>query len=97
MTTGQAVRIDRVTLVVSDLDRAEGEYVATFGCSVEHRGDIEPALTFVLASFDVCVACWPPADALLSVPPVSTPSRARSWPRAMFSATESRGTRALSW
>jgi catechol 2,3-dioxygenase-like lactoylglutathione lyase family enzyme len=48
----QAV-IDRVTLVVSDLDGAEDDYVTTFGCTVEHRADIEPALTGVL--------CIPPA------------------------------------
>jgi len=45
--------IDRITLVVSDLDRAELDYVRTFGCRVEHRADIEPALTGVL--------CIPPA------------------------------------
>ena len=45
--------IDRVTLIVSDLDRAEDDYVATFGCTVDHRADIEPALTGVL--------CIPPA------------------------------------
>ncbi len=48
MTTGQEAVIDRVTLIVSDLDRAEEDYVRTFGCSVEHRADIEPALTRVL-------------------------------------------------
>lgn len=53
MTAGQAVLIDRVTLVVSNLDRAEGDYVATFGCRVERRADVEPALTRVL--------CVPPA------------------------------------
>jgi catechol 2,3-dioxygenase-like lactoylglutathione lyase family enzyme len=53
MTTAQAMLIDRVTLVVSDLDQAEAEYVATFGCGVEQRGNIEPALTRVL--------CVPPA------------------------------------
>jgi catechol 2,3-dioxygenase-like lactoylglutathione lyase family enzyme len=53
MTTAQAMLIDRVTLVVSDADRAEADYVRTFGCSVEQRGDIEPALTRVL--------CVPPA------------------------------------
>jgi catechol 2,3-dioxygenase-like lactoylglutathione lyase family enzyme len=42
------VLIDRVTLVVSDLGRAEDDYVATFGCSVEQRADIEPSLTRVL-------------------------------------------------
>lgn len=45
--------IDRITLIVSDLDRAEDDYVATFGCSVEQRDDIEPSLTRVL--------CIPPA------------------------------------
>ena len=46
--TGPRTVIDRVTLIVSDLDRAEDDYVTTFGCTVEHRGDIEPALTRVL-------------------------------------------------
>ena len=46
--TGPKTVIDRVTLIVSDLDRAEDDYVRTFGCSVEQRGDIEPALTRVL-------------------------------------------------
>ena len=40
--------IDRVTLIVSDLDRAEDDYVRTFGCSVEQRGDIDPSLIRVL-------------------------------------------------
>ena len=40
--------IDRITLIVSDLDRAEDDYVRTFGCSVEQRADIEPALIRVL-------------------------------------------------
>jgi catechol 2,3-dioxygenase-like lactoylglutathione lyase family enzyme len=40
--------IDRVTLIVADLDRAEEDYVETFGCSVEERGDIDPALVRVL-------------------------------------------------
>ena len=48
MTAGPAAVIDRVTLVVSDLDRAEDDYVRTFGCHVEHRGDIDPALVRVL-------------------------------------------------
>jgi catechol 2,3-dioxygenase-like lactoylglutathione lyase family enzyme len=48
MTTNPDVVIDRITLIVSDLDRAEDDYVRTFGCSVEHRADIEPALTRVL-------------------------------------------------
>jgi catechol 2,3-dioxygenase-like lactoylglutathione lyase family enzyme len=48
MTTGPAVLIDRVTLIVSDLDRSEDDYVRTFGCSVEQRGNIDPALTGVL-------------------------------------------------
>jgi catechol 2,3-dioxygenase-like lactoylglutathione lyase family enzyme len=40
--------IDRVTLIVSDLDRAEDDYVRTLGCRVEQRGDIDPALIRVL-------------------------------------------------
>jgi catechol 2,3-dioxygenase-like lactoylglutathione lyase family enzyme len=48
VTTNPDVAIDRVTLIVSDLDRAEEDYVRTFGCSVEQRADIEPALTSVL-------------------------------------------------
>jgi catechol 2,3-dioxygenase-like lactoylglutathione lyase family enzyme len=40
--------IDRVTLIVSDLDRAEDDYVGTFGCRVEQRGAIDPALIRVL-------------------------------------------------
>jgi catechol 2,3-dioxygenase-like lactoylglutathione lyase family enzyme len=40
--------IDRVTLIVSDLDQAEEDYVSTFGCGVEQRADIEPSLTRVL-------------------------------------------------
>ena len=48
MTAGPDVVIDRVTLIVSDLDRAEGDYVRTFGCRVEQRGDIDPALIRVL-------------------------------------------------
>jgi catechol 2,3-dioxygenase-like lactoylglutathione lyase family enzyme len=45
--------VDRITLIVSDLDRAEADYVRTFGCRIAHRGDIEPELTRVL--------CVPPA------------------------------------
>lgn len=52
MTRPGAV-IDRVTLIVSDLDRAEDDYVKTFGCSIEHRADIDLSLTRVL--------CIPPA------------------------------------
>jgi catechol 2,3-dioxygenase-like lactoylglutathione lyase family enzyme len=48
MTTRPETAIDRVTLVISDLDRAEDDYVRTFGCTVEQRGDIDPALTRVL-------------------------------------------------
>ena len=48
MTTTPDVVIDRITLIMSDLDRAEEDYVATFGCRVEHRADIEPSLTRVL-------------------------------------------------
>jgi len=53
MTTGQEPAIDRITLIVSDLDRAEDDYVRTFGCSAEQRGDVDPSLTRVL--------CIPPA------------------------------------
>jgi catechol 2,3-dioxygenase-like lactoylglutathione lyase family enzyme len=48
MTAGPEVVIDRVTLIVSDLDRAEDDYVATFGCRVEQRGDVDPSLIHVL-------------------------------------------------
>jgi len=48
MTTQPEVVIDRITLIVSDLDRAEDDYVMTFGCGVEQRGGIDPALTGVL-------------------------------------------------
>jgi len=48
VTGMQAVRIDRVTLIVSDLDRAEDDYVTTFGCGVERRDAIENSLTSVL-------------------------------------------------
>ena len=48
MTARPDAVIDRITLIVSDLDRAEDDYVRTFGCRVEHRSDIEPALTGVL-------------------------------------------------
>jgi catechol 2,3-dioxygenase-like lactoylglutathione lyase family enzyme len=44
----QEVRIDRITLIVSDLDRAEDDYVTIFGCSVERRDAIEHSLTSVL-------------------------------------------------
>jgi len=48
MTTRPRVAIDRVTLIVSDRDRAEDDYVTTFGCRVEQRGDIDPSLIHVL-------------------------------------------------
>lgn len=48
VTGMQAVRIDRVTLIVSDLDRAEEDYVTTFGCGVERRSAVEHSLTNVL-------------------------------------------------
>jgi catechol 2,3-dioxygenase-like lactoylglutathione lyase family enzyme len=48
MTAGPQTVIDRVTLIVSDVDRAEEDYVTTFGCCVEQRGDIDPSLTGVL-------------------------------------------------
>jgi catechol 2,3-dioxygenase-like lactoylglutathione lyase family enzyme len=38
----------RLIVIVSDLDRAEDDYVQTFGCSVEYRVDIEPSLTRTL-------------------------------------------------
>jgi catechol 2,3-dioxygenase-like lactoylglutathione lyase family enzyme len=48
VTTRPEAVIDRITLVVSDLDRAEDDYVRTFGCSLDQRTDIDPALTRVL-------------------------------------------------
>jgi catechol 2,3-dioxygenase-like lactoylglutathione lyase family enzyme len=48
MTMKPAALIARVTLIVSDLDRSEDDYVRTFGCSVEQRADIERSLTRVL-------------------------------------------------
>ncbi len=45
----RAVKIDRVSLIVSDLDRAEDDYATTFGCSIEQRDAIERSLTSVLA------------------------------------------------
>ena len=48
MTARPHAVIDRVTLIVSDLDQAEDDYVVTCGCIVEQRGDIDPALTRVL-------------------------------------------------
>jgi catechol 2,3-dioxygenase-like lactoylglutathione lyase family enzyme len=48
VSTGAAAAIDRVALVVSDLDRAEDDYVETFGASVQRRDDIEPSATRVL-------------------------------------------------
>jgi catechol 2,3-dioxygenase-like lactoylglutathione lyase family enzyme len=47
------VVIDRIALVVSNLDQAQADYVTSLGCTVEHRDDIEPALTQTL--------CVPPA------------------------------------
>ena len=40
--------IDRVTRIVSNLDRVEDDYAQAFGCSVEHRDEIEPSLARVL-------------------------------------------------
>ena len=48
MSGMQEVRIDRITLIVSDLDQAEDDYVTTFGCGVERRDAIEHSLTSVL-------------------------------------------------
>jgi catechol 2,3-dioxygenase-like lactoylglutathione lyase family enzyme len=44
----QALKIDRITFVVSDLDRAEADYIVTFGCGIERRAAIEQSLTSVL-------------------------------------------------
>lgn len=49
MTTGPEAVIDRITLIVSDLDQSEKDYVKTFGCTVEGRRDIEPSVTSVLS------------------------------------------------
>jgi catechol 2,3-dioxygenase-like lactoylglutathione lyase family enzyme len=43
-----AAVIDRVALIVSDLDRAEDDYATTFGASPERRDDIESSVTRVL-------------------------------------------------
>ena len=48
MRTRPGTLIDRVTLVVPDLYRAEDDYVRTLGCCVEQRGDIDPSLVRVL-------------------------------------------------
>ena len=48
VTTRPEVVIDRVTRIVSDLDRVEDDYVRAFGCSIEQRDEIEPSLTRVL-------------------------------------------------
>jgi len=48
MTAMPDVRIDRITLIVSDLDRAEDDYVTTFGCAVERRDAVERSLMSVL-------------------------------------------------
>jgi catechol 2,3-dioxygenase-like lactoylglutathione lyase family enzyme len=46
--TTRPAAIDRIALIVSDLDRAEDDYVRTFGFRVEQRDDIEPSMTSVL-------------------------------------------------
>jgi catechol 2,3-dioxygenase-like lactoylglutathione lyase family enzyme len=48
VTGGPVAVIDRITLIVSDLDRTEQDYVQTLGASVERRDDIEPSMTRVL-------------------------------------------------
>ena len=48
MTAAPRTVVDRVTSIVSDVDRAEEDYVTTFGCCVEQRSDIERSLTGVL-------------------------------------------------
>jgi catechol 2,3-dioxygenase-like lactoylglutathione lyase family enzyme len=50
MTARPHVVIDRITLIVSDLDAAEVDYIRTFGCTVERRGDIDPSLVRVLCA-----------------------------------------------
>jgi catechol 2,3-dioxygenase-like lactoylglutathione lyase family enzyme len=42
------VRIDRITMIVSDLDSSENDFVATLGCLVERRDAIEHSLVSVL-------------------------------------------------
>jgi catechol 2,3-dioxygenase-like lactoylglutathione lyase family enzyme len=54
MTTRKEVVVDRVTLIVSDLDRAVEDYVRTFGCSVEQSADIDSALIGVLCLTRAC-------------------------------------------
>jgi len=44
----QAARIDRITWIVSDLDRAEDDYATAFGCRVVGRDTIERSLATVL-------------------------------------------------
>lgn len=41
-------RIDRITMIVSDLYQAENDYVTTLGCGVERRDAIEHSLAAVL-------------------------------------------------
>jgi len=48
MTARPDVVIDRITLIVSHLERAEADYVRTLGCRVEQRGDVDPSLIGVL-------------------------------------------------
>jgi catechol 2,3-dioxygenase-like lactoylglutathione lyase family enzyme len=48
VTGGPRAAIDRVALIVSDLDRCEEDYVATFGAGVLRRDVIEPSVTRVL-------------------------------------------------
>jgi catechol 2,3-dioxygenase-like lactoylglutathione lyase family enzyme len=48
VTSTPTAVIDRITLVVSDLDQAVDDYTRTLGCVVAHRGDIEPSLISVL-------------------------------------------------
>src|SRR5580700_10135579 len=48
VSTEAVAAIDRVALIVSDLDRAEDDYVRTLGADVERRDDIEPSATRVL-------------------------------------------------
>jgi catechol 2,3-dioxygenase-like lactoylglutathione lyase family enzyme len=50
----QPARIDRITRIVSDLDRAEDDYVTALGCHVQERDTIERSLVSVLGIPD-CV------------------------------------------
>ena len=48
MTASPDAVIQRITLVVSELDHAVDDYTRTLGCTLEERGDVERSLTRVL-------------------------------------------------